>query len=135
MYHSDGRLKGLKISAFAHARKLRASRADVISFSGCKDSQTSADTVEGGLAVGAMSYAFMLSLKQEPNQTFQGLLKSVRRILRDKYDQKPQLSSSHKIVSLVPNGSFEARTDDTSSGHFFEVCALIGIIGTDISVV
>jgi hypothetical protein len=45
--------------------------------------------------------AFMTVLKQEPNQTFQSLLKSVRRVLRDKYDQKPQLSSSHKIVSLL----------------------------------
>jgi hypothetical protein len=65
MYHSDGRLKGLRISAFAHARKLRASRADVISFSGCKDSQTSADTVEGGLAVGAMSYVGSSSISLE----------------------------------------------------------------------
>lgn len=34
------------------------SPADVIMFSGCKDSQTSADAVEDGKATGAMSYAF-----------------------------------------------------------------------------
>lgn len=33
-----------------------------ISFSGCEDDQTSADVVKGGLAVGAMSYAFMKCL-------------------------------------------------------------------------
>jgi len=34
----------------------RTSAADVVSFSGCKDSQTSADTQEGGEATGAMSF-------------------------------------------------------------------------------
>lgn len=33
-----------------------------ISWSGCKDSQTSADTAEAGQATGAMSYAFMTVL-------------------------------------------------------------------------
>jgi hypothetical protein len=56
VYHSDGRLKGLQVSKTTYEKKLRHSKADVISFSGCKDSGTSADTVEGGLAVGAMSY-------------------------------------------------------------------------------
>jgi metacaspase-1 len=41
----------------------------------------------------------MLSLKQNPDQSYQGLLKSVRKILQEKYDQKPQLASSHRIVS------------------------------------
>ncbi|KAF7974172.1 hypothetical protein HWV62_13301 [Athelia sp. TMB] len=35
----------------------------LISFCACKDDQTSADTTENGVAVGAMSYAFMLSLR------------------------------------------------------------------------
>lgn len=34
----------------------RSSASDAISFAGCKDSQTSADTVEDGKAAGAMSY-------------------------------------------------------------------------------
>jgi hypothetical protein len=55
----------------------------------------------------------MSSLKEEPSQTFQGLLKSVRRILKDKYEQKPQLSASHKIVSsLLPLS--EAMADRTT---------------------
>lgn len=94
-----------------------------ISFSGCKDSQTSADTYEDGAAAGAMSYvrlsppaagrrrtgadvchaqAFISALKARPVQTYQELLQSVRKILKERYSQKPQLSSSHKIVSF-PN--------------------------------
>ncbi|KAI0794948.1 peptidase C14, caspase domain-containing protein [Abortiporus biennis] len=107
LYHTNGRIKGSQVKP-KHVR-LKATNADVvstvqyiprvISWSGCKDSQTSADTVEDGLATGAMSYAFMSSLRRNPNQTYQELLISIREILRQKYSQKPQLSSSHKIVS------------------------------------
>ena len=46
---------GSNKKAEAYARQMRTSPADVISWSGCKDSQTSADTVEAGEATGAMS--------------------------------------------------------------------------------
>ncbi|KAH7920516.1 hypothetical protein BV22DRAFT_1039793 [Leucogyrophana mollusca] len=95
IYHSNGRLRGSHISNSARAAK--ATSADVISFAGCRDDQTSADTVQGGVAVGAMSYAFVTALVRKPSQTYQELLKSVRDILRDNYKQKPQLSSSHPI--------------------------------------
>lgn len=95
VYHSDGRLKGSRIARAHQAEK--ASPADVISFSGCSDSQTSADTYEDGAAAGAMSYAFIQVLTQNPGLTYQQLLVSVRKILREKYKQKPQLSSSHRI--------------------------------------
>ncbi|KAK4513246.1 uncharacterized protein ATC70_011814 [Mucor velutinosus] len=73
------------------------SPADVIMFSGCKDSQTSADAVEDGKATGAMSYAFTTTLRQNPKQSYHALLNSVRDILRDKYSQRPQMSASHPI--------------------------------------
>ncbi|KAK7050944.1 Ca(2+)-dependent cysteine protease [Paramarasmius palmivorus] len=79
------------------SRQTKTSPADVISWSGCKDTQTSADTQEGGQATGAMSYAFMLTLGQNPQQSYIELLNNVRDILRDKYSQKPQLSASHPI--------------------------------------
>jgi hypothetical protein len=41
---------------------IKYSAADVVMFSGCKDSQTSADAVEDGKATGAMSYAFTSKL-------------------------------------------------------------------------
>lgn len=80
-----------------YAKATRTSPADVISWSGCKDSQTSADTQEGGNATGAMSYAFMTALGQNSQQSYQQLLNSLREILRSKYSQKPQLSSSHPM--------------------------------------
>jgi len=79
------------------ARQTKTSPADAISFSGCKDSQTSADTVEAGQATGAMSYAFISALRQNRNQSYQQLLYSIREILAAKYSQKPQLSSSHPM--------------------------------------
>ncbi|OBZ78001.1 Metacaspase-1 [Grifola frondosa] len=105
LYHSDGRVKGSQVTPQFFQAK--STPADVISWSGCKDSQTSADTFEQGTAGGAMSFAyelgstavqaFMSSLHRNPNQSYQELLQSVRVILRKKYSQKPQLSSSHRI--------------------------------------
>ncbi|KAI0833389.1 caspase domain-containing protein [Trametes gibbosa] len=80
----------------------RTSPADVISWSGCKDSQTSADTVEAGQSTGAMSYAFISCLRQNKQQNYQQLLQNIRAILKAKYSQKPQLSSSHPMdVNLL----------------------------------
>ncbi|PAV17704.1 peptidase C14 [Pyrrhoderma noxium] len=81
--------------------KMKYSPADVISWSGCKDSQTSADTYEGNEPTGAMSYAFMSSLKANPNQSYQELLVNIRKILKKQFSQKPQLSSSHPIDVTV----------------------------------
>ncbi|KAH7884201.1 caspase domain-containing protein, partial [Phlebopus sp. FC_14] len=96
IYHSNGRLKGSHVTDSARARK--ATSSDVISLAACKDDQTSADTVQRGVAVGAMSYAFVTSLTRKRVQSYQELLRSVREILRQNYQQKPQLSSSHPVV-------------------------------------
>ncbi|PAV16416.1 peptidase C14 [Pyrrhoderma noxium] len=82
-------------------RRTKTSPADVISWAGCKDSQTSADTVEAGRATGAMSYAFISTLSQKPQQTYQELLVNIRAILSEKYSQKPQLSSSHPMDTSI----------------------------------
>lgn len=84
-----------------YARATRTSPADAISWSGCKDSQTSADTQEAGQATGAMSYAFIAALSQNSQQSYQQLLVSIRRILQAKYSQKPQLSSSHPMDTNI----------------------------------
>jgi len=83
------------------SKRTRTSAADVISWSGCKDEQTSADAFEAGKATGAMSYAFITTLTQQPNQTYQELLVSIRAILRAKYSQKPQLSCSHPMDTSI----------------------------------
>ncbi|KAK7033158.1 caspase domain-containing protein [Favolaschia claudopus] len=84
-----------------YTRATRTSPADVISFSGCKDSQTSADATEAGQATGAMSYALMTALSQNPQQSYQQLLNALRDILKAKYSQKPQLSSSHPMDTNI----------------------------------
>ncbi|CAE6398707.1 unnamed protein product [Rhizoctonia solani] len=83
--------------ATQRSRELRTSAADVVSWAACKDSEKSDDAIEGDEAVGAMSYAFIEALRQKPRQSYRELLNNVRTILRAKYQQKPQLSSSHPI--------------------------------------
>ncbi|BEJ05546.1 hypothetical protein CcaverHIS641_0300680 [Cutaneotrichosporon cavernicola] len=90
-------LMGGNKGAVEQTRQTRTSPADVIMWSGCKDSQTSADTSEAGKATGAMSHAFIAAMTKNPQQSYVGLLRSIRDELRGRYDQKPQLSSSHPI--------------------------------------
>lgn len=97
-YKSKSKLEAIKQS--------KMSPADVIMFSGCRDDQTSADANEAGTFTGAMSWAFLGAMAQlQPNQqyTYLSLLQSVRGIMRNRYTQKPQLSSSHQID---PNAVF-----------------------------
>jgi hypothetical protein len=49
-----------------------------------------------------MSWAFITSLRKNPNQSYVQLLNSIRDELEGKYQQKPQLSCSHPLSkSLV----------------------------------
>ncbi|KAI3404294.2 casA [Candida oxycetoniae] len=107
--NSAGILKGLGSTVKSFMNEGRASKAekvskqtktapcDAISFSGCKDNQTSADSRENGQAIGAMSYAFLTVMNQNPNQSYLSLLQNMRAILQSKYSQKPQLTASHPI--------------------------------------
>jgi len=83
------------------SRTTKTSPADVISWSGCKDDQTSADTQEAGKATGAMSFAFISVLSGNTQQSYQQLLIGIRDILKNKYSQKPQLSSSHPMDTNI----------------------------------
>ncbi|KAF8558152.1 hypothetical protein OG21DRAFT_1595547 [Imleria badia] len=80
-----------------YTRATRSSAADVMSWSGCKDTQTSADAQIGGRSAGAMTDAFLTVLARNPNPSYLKLLNEMRWILSDKYSQKPQFSSSHPI--------------------------------------
>jgi len=108
--YARGDLVGMGTSAFGLIKKAvkgddvyqknlrtKTSPADVIMWSGSKDSQTSADASIAGQATGAMSYAFINALKKNPQQSYVQLLNSIRDELEGKYDQKPQLSSSHPL--------------------------------------
>ncbi|KAH6903538.1 peptidase C14, caspase domain-containing protein, partial [Coprinopsis sp. MPI-PUGE-AT-0042] len=94
IYSSHGRLKGSHVSP--HVRRWKESHADVISWSSRQDDQKSADTFHGGVAFGAMSRVCICHPSQ-PNQSYQGLLRSIRHILLPRFSQKPQLGSSHHI--------------------------------------
>jgi hypothetical protein len=80
---------------------------DVWMFSGCADDQTSADTSIAGAATGlspiifvvkelietgAMSHAFINTMRQNPDQSYVQVLQSTRAGLAGKYQQIPQLS-------------------------------------------
>jgi len=89
--------KGGNSDAREKTIKTRSTDADVISFSGCKDSQTSADAQIGGQATGAMSYALIKSLKSDTTMNYTDLLKSMRQTLEGKYTQIPMLSAGRKL--------------------------------------
>ena len=79
----------------------KTSPADVIMWSGSKDDQTSQDAQIAGQATGAMSWAFISALKKNPQQSYVGLLNSIREELESKYTQKPQLSCSHPLSKQI----------------------------------
>jgi len=44
-----------------------------------------------------MSWAFREALTRQPQQSYQSLMRSLRVMLEERYDQKPVLSASHPI--------------------------------------
>ncbi|KFA67264.1 hypothetical protein S40285_06716 [Stachybotrys chlorohalonatus IBT 40285] len=83
--------------AYEKTKETRTSPADVVMWSGSKDDQTSADATINSQATGAMSWAFISALKENPKQSYVELLNSIRDVLETKYTQKPQLSCSHPL--------------------------------------
>lgn len=84
-------------SVYERNKQTKTSPADVVMWSGSKDTQTSQDATIGGEATGAMSWAFITALKKNPQQSYVQLLNSIRDELSTKYTQKPQLSCSHPL--------------------------------------
>ncbi|ORX92922.1 metacaspase [Basidiobolus meristosporus CBS 931.73] len=79
------------------AEQEKKSNADVIQFSGCRDSQTSADAIIDSKATGAMSHALITALSQNSNLTYTQLLQQLRDILKGKYSQIPQMSTGRPM--------------------------------------
>jgi len=126
-------IKGLGPGKLTQDREAFAARASevmpatIIMFSGCQDCQTSADvsnTANFGLpadagpggAGGACTNSMIKALNEDGNQTWCGLLKSMRTILDGKYTQIPQLCSSKPVdlntkfscVNPEPSGRYRA---------------------------
>ncbi|KAI9717242.1 MAG: Ca(2+)-dependent cysteine protease [Chrysothrix sp. TS-e1954] len=81
--------------------RTKTSPADVVMWSGSKDTQTSSDAQIAGQATGAMSWAFITALKKKPQQSYVQLLNSIRDELEGRYTQKPQLSCSHPLNTNI----------------------------------
>ncbi|OQS07095.1 hypothetical protein THRCLA_00892 [Thraustotheca clavata] len=78
--------------------KDKTTAGDVVLFSGCQDTQTSADAVIDGTATGAMSYAFIAAFEEHSMDiTYQDLLKALRGFMLSKYSQIPQLSAGREL--------------------------------------
>ncbi|KKA26095.1 hypothetical protein TD95_003543 [Thielaviopsis punctulata] len=63
--------------AYKKTIRTKTSPADVIMWSGSKDSQTSADATINAQATGAMSWAFITALQANPQQSYVQLLNSI----------------------------------------------------------
>lgn len=89
--------------------------ADVQLFSGCEDSDTSADAMSAYKAPGgAMTTAFCDALRRNPHPSYPELMESLRVLLRQEgFSQKPQLSSSQRFpfnrpflfTDIMPNSN------------------------------
>jgi len=101
MVLSSGKSGGGDSSARAKAIQTRATVADVVQFSGCRDSQTSADASIDGQATGAMSHALISALKESVGQgrdlTYTQLLRRMRQVLEGKYTQVPMMTAGRKL--------------------------------------
>lgn len=77
-------------------RELKAyprTASDVVMLSGCRDDQTSADSFEDSAPCGALTWAFLRTLRETPRPKWKHLLKDVSARLKLKgYEQRPQLS-------------------------------------------
>ncbi|KAI8066427.1 peptidase C14, caspase domain-containing protein [Gongronella butleri] len=78
-------------------RKTKGGAGTVVMFSGAKDSQYSTDANIEGQRQGALSWSWISSLEENPDRSYKDLLNSIREKLEGKYDQLPQLSTSHEI--------------------------------------
>jgi len=74
------------------------SMGDVVQFSGCRDSQYSADSSGKSKRGGAMTLAFVHALKTNPFATYGEMIELIHGNLKElKFKQKPQLTSSQRF--------------------------------------
>jgi len=70
--------------------------ANIVSISGCKDDQTSADAYISGKYAGALTWSFLEAIKEHNySVNISGLVDTIRKLLKGKYDQLPMLALSH----------------------------------------
>ena len=82
-------------------------RADIVTLSGCLDSQTSADAFDSkrNMPSGALTSALLDTLEKDPNLTWHNILLNVRKLLVERgFEQIPQLAMTNP--GLVARGVF-----------------------------
>ena len=79
----------------------RPCRSNIITISGCRDNQTSADAynvMHEYTFTGALSSCLLMTLKENQNDTIFEIVDKTRNLLRSKrFSQKPELCSSYII--------------------------------------
>ncbi|KAG5492568.1 hypothetical protein JKF63_01147 [Porcisia hertigi] len=96
-------------------RRDNFSNGDVVMFSGCTDSGTSADVHDGGKANGAATLAFTWSLLHTQGFSYLNILLKTREELRKKgRTQVPQLTSSKPIDLYKPFSLFGMITPNAT---------------------
>jgi metacaspase-1 len=77
----------------------KKTRGKVVMLSGCLDEQTSADAIEENLNQGALTYAYLKTLKNKgASVTYEQLIVGIRDVLiAKKYEQIPTLSSGRSL--------------------------------------
>lgn len=89
-HQNEPQKPGLNEEHFHHNWKSEHKR--VIMFSGCRDDQTSSDASIAGSHLGAMSWAFLQTMRRDGNATYLEVLQGTRQTLKQRYTQVPQLS-------------------------------------------
>lgn len=91
------------VGSYINPENRHKTTGDIVCISGCRDSQTSADTFEDGSAQGACSWAMRKALKSLTNPTWKDLLQEMRSILSKRgYQQYPILSMSTESLLTAP---------------------------------
>jgi len=73
------------------------SKGNIYLISGCKDNQTSADAYINREFQGAMSWAFLKTVKEKKDISWKELLLKMRELLKPYFTQIPQLSSGRTL--------------------------------------
>ncbi|KAF2111006.1 peptidase C14, caspase domain-containing protein [Lophiotrema nucula] len=89
-----GKLREEGLDEGAYAYEYGSEKKLVTMLSGCRDDQTSADARIQGRSSGAMTWAFLQTMKRTPNPTYVQTLQMTRGFLdQSHYTQVPQLST------------------------------------------
>lgn len=73
--------EGLAAEKFSDEKDWHTEGKDVWMFSGCRDDQTSADATISGSATGAMSWAFIGTMREEPGLTYREVFVLLTRLV------------------------------------------------------